>query len=249
MTASEVITTLGLPPNARVDQRVPKKLLLENGAPTGADKKQINDGIDELMWLAALKPGTIGVPEYRDAVREYLEIAVLSLALRPEANTVRLVELIHRAIPYPVLLVTQQATVVSVSLAHKRSAQNEIGRVVLDDTVREWNLGSDASNGDWLSALSVSAQPRASLYSIYQGWFACFEAFEAARITGRLSLQSDIAAQEARRKALSEHFKIQKDIATLRGQAEKEKQVNRRVELNLAVRHLEDELKKVTEAL
>ena len=49
-------------PDARVDQRVPKKLLLEHGAPTAADKRQINDGIEELLWVAALKPTTIGVP-------------------------------------------------------------------------------------------------------------------------------------------------------------------------------------------
>ena len=76
------IAALDLPASSRVDQRVPKKLLLENGAPTAADKRHINDGIEELLWLAALKPTTIGVPEYRDDVREYLEIAVLRLTLR-----------------------------------------------------------------------------------------------------------------------------------------------------------------------
>lgn len=86
MTVSEVITALCLPADTLVNQRVPKKLLLENGAPTGADKRQINEGIEELTWVAALKPGTIGVPEFRDGVREYLEIAVLSLTLRPEAS-------------------------------------------------------------------------------------------------------------------------------------------------------------------
>ena len=53
MTAGTVIAALGLPAEARVDQRVPKKLLVENGAPTAADKRQINDGIEELLWLAS----------------------------------------------------------------------------------------------------------------------------------------------------------------------------------------------------
>ena len=81
MTVQDLITALDLPGSCRVDQRVPKKLLVENGAPTAGDKRQINDGIEEIQWLAALKPNTIGVPEYRDDVREYLEIAVLSLSL------------------------------------------------------------------------------------------------------------------------------------------------------------------------
>lgn len=210
MTVSEVITALCLPADTLVNQRVPKKLLLENGAPTGADKRQINEGIEELTWVAALKPGTIGVPEFRDGVREYLEIAVLSLTLRPEAKAVRLVELIHRAIPYPVFLVAEQAGTVSLSLAHKRLAQNEAGRVVLDDAVLEWALDADARDGNWLAGLSVAAQPRASLLSLYQGWVACLEAFQAARISGRLSLQGDATVQEERRKALPPEEDIKK---------------------------------------
>jgi hypothetical protein len=71
-----VIEALALPTHARVDQRVPKKLLLEQGAPTAVDKRQIQEGIDELFWIAALKPNLIGAPAFRDEVREYLEIAV-----------------------------------------------------------------------------------------------------------------------------------------------------------------------------
>jgi hypothetical protein len=40
------LTALALPPEARVDQRVPKKMLLEQGAPTAADKRLIQDGLD-----------------------------------------------------------------------------------------------------------------------------------------------------------------------------------------------------------
>ncbi len=87
MNGDSLIEALDLPAGSRVNQRVPKKLLLENGAPTTADKRIISDGVEELLWLAALKPTTIGVPDYRDDVREYLEIAVLRLTLRAAAKT------------------------------------------------------------------------------------------------------------------------------------------------------------------
>ena len=64
MTVGDIIAAIQVPAAARVDQRVPKKLLVENGAPTAWDKRQINEGIEELVWLAALKPTTIGVPAY-----------------------------------------------------------------------------------------------------------------------------------------------------------------------------------------
>lgn len=43
----------------------------------------------------------VGIAEYRDAAREYLEIAVLKLVLRLTVRANRLIELVHRAVPYP----------------------------------------------------------------------------------------------------------------------------------------------------
>ena len=135
MNVAAVIAALALPEEARVDQRVPKKLLVEQGAPTAADRKHIQDGIEELTWVAALKPTNIGVPEFRDDSREYLEIAVLTADMRPAAKLARLTELIHRAIPYPLVLVSSQGESHHVSLAHKRFSQNERAATVLDSGV------------------------------------------------------------------------------------------------------------------
>ena len=96
------------------------------------DRRHIREGIEEIRWLATLKPTTIGVAEYRDSGREYIEIAVLKLKLRPGARAERLTELVHRAVPYPVLLFSWQEEIVVISLAHKRWSQGEEGRTVLD---------------------------------------------------------------------------------------------------------------------
>jgi len=42
MNVDQIIEALALPPESRVDKRVPKKLLIENGAPTVADRRQIH---------------------------------------------------------------------------------------------------------------------------------------------------------------------------------------------------------------
>ncbi|WP_186014151.1 DUF4391 domain-containing protein [Burkholderia gladioli] len=113
---SLIVSALGLPTGCRVDQRVPKKMLVENGARTSGDKRPINESVEEVLWLAALKPNTVGVAEYRDDEREYLEVAALCITARHaprgngaadtgnQPNIARLAELVHRAVPYPVLL-------------------------------------------------------------------------------------------------------------------------------------------------
>ncbi len=69
MTAADVITTLALPPETEVDQRVPKKLLVEHGPPTAADKRQINYGIEELVWVAEREVRPPGAPTTIDPER------------------------------------------------------------------------------------------------------------------------------------------------------------------------------------
>lgn len=245
-----VVDALALPPGARVDARVPKKLLVEQGAPTPADKRAIQDGIDELQWFAACKPATIGVPAFSDDTREYLEIAVVGCAFRPDASgkaakAGRLIELIHRAIPYPVLLITTDNGGVAVSAAHKRRAQNEAGRSVIDRVVAAAGLqprAGDAAQVAFLHSLALARQPRSDLYTLYTGWLSRIEALNAARLTGTFAVIDDTAAIDRRREALDVHARLAKDIDTLRARAKREKQMNRRVDLNIAIQRLEAEL-------
>ncbi len=242
MNAADVIAALKLPASAQVQHRVPKKLLLENGAPTAADKRHINDGIEELFWIAALKPTTIGVPAYHDAEREYLEIAVLRFALRAGAKATRLVELVHRAVPYPLLLLTEHAGQLAFSAAHKRWAQNEAERTVLDGEVvaADWEMGSDAPQLEaFRKALAIERQPHGTLRALYQGWMDTLVAFKAARLTGSFKAAADSEQATARQEALRECARLETEMARLRAAAGKEKQMARKVELNMELKRIE----------
>lgn len=251
MTATAVIAALNLPAAARVDQRVPKKLLLENGAPTAADKRLINEGIEAIQWLAVLKPVTCGVPEFRDEVREYLEIAILHVTLREQAKEARLIELVHRAVPYPVLLLVECGHAVSVSLAHKRHALKEAGKTVLDGepvTVAMQTAGNGIHTA-FLQAMDLARQPRSTLYALYQGWQDTALALKAALLTGVFTLLDSAERAQQRRVALHVSIALQGQITSLRGAAAKASQMARQVEINLQIRKLENELKQAMGAL
>lgn len=254
LDAQTVIQALGLPDSCQVGQRVPKKILLENIAATAADKRLITDNISEIKWLAALKPNTIGVPDYRDTKREYLEITILSVTLRgvvKPANRVRLAELLHRAVPYPVLLQLVEGQIQTLFLAHKRWAQNEFGKVVLDGSLVYASffhtmveapetacLTSPEVGLAFLQSLSISRQPQATLYSLYQGWIDCVQTLLAARLTGIYRIVHTQEQAEARRQALNDYERLEIEINRLRGLALKEKQMARQVELNLQLQAL-----------
>lgn len=266
LTADDVVKALALPERARVDQRVPKKMLAEHGAPTAADRRLLTDGIEELQWIAALKPGTVAIPEHRADGREYLEVALLSVQVRAThgkaSQWLRLAELVHRAVPYPVLLIqtlVQGAAAMpdegpppppaqlALSLAHKRPSQNDAGKMVLDgELVRYELLDPDISAasvaGSLLEALALDRQPHQDLMALYQGWMDCLTAAEAARLTGNFRLPNDPTAAAAQREALRACQRLEQEAARLRSQAAKERQIAKQVDLNLALQRLQADL-------
>ncbi len=262
MTPELLISALALPASCRVDQRVPKKLLVENGAPTSADKRLINDCVEEVQWVAALKPNTVGVAVYRDDEREYLEVAVLCVTARPApqpdagcaaakpVNTTRLAELVHRAVPYPVLLLLAAPQGLFLSLVHKRWAQNEVGKVVLDGEPATVDLAPDLSvEHPFVQALALTSQPQASLLALYQGWIDCLTAWQAAKVTGSFTTTSTPGQAAARREALRTCQRLELESSRLRALAAKEKQMAKQVDLNIALKRISAELASVRDQL
>lgn len=266
LDVAELVDALRLPASCRVNQRVPKKMLAEHGAPTTADRRLMTEGIEELQWIAALKPGTVAIPEHHADGREYLEVAVLSVQVRAThgktSQWLRLAELVHRAVPYPVLLIQalttsalatpedstpKSPTQLALSLAHKRAAQNEAGRVVLDGELIRAELvapktGAAFVAGPLLEALALDRQPHQDLMALYQGWMDCLTAAEAARLTGYFRLPSGPTAAAAQREALRACQRLEQEAARLRSQAAMERQIAKQVELNLALQCLQADL-------
>jgi hypothetical protein len=261
VTIDDVISALALPDRTRLDQRVPKKMLAEH-APTSADRRLLTDGIEEMQWVAALKPGTVAIPEHRSEEREYLEVAVLAVQVRAShvrpSQLLRLTELVHRAVPYPVFLVQALAGAegtgkdsvepLAISLVHKRASQNEASKTVLDGELIRSALGgmdaaSTAVTRALLEALALNRQPQHDLSDLYQGWMDCLTAAQAARITGHFHQPSSSAEAAAQREALRKCQQLEQEATRLRNLAAKERQIAKQVDLNLALQRLEAGLK------
>lgn len=242
MTVDDLIQALGLPESTRLNQRVPKKLLAEQDVATPADRHQIQDGVDEVVWLAALKPHLIGVPAYEDEHRQYLELAVLHLTLKPGPKPGRLVELLHRAVPYPVLLFTSSDAGIGISLAHLRASQNEADKTVLDGELLSVTLPVNEPAGVPLdafrAALALERQPQADLHALYQGWLDTVDALDIARETGAFhpSLTREQAVE--RHQALQRCRQLKSKLTELHGRAQKERQLTRQVALNFEIKQL-----------
>ena len=273
LSSEQLISALCLPAEATVGQRVPKKMLAENltsrGMATSADRKLLHEQIEEVTWVAALKPTNAGIPVYQDEVRSYLELAVLSVRLREGSqlapipakvspSVARLAELVHRAIPYPVLLVLDDDARLYLSLVHIRWAQKEADKAVLDGDLIQGvfvHNGSPAASvmdadtvNAFINAMDLSKQPRTDLLTLYQGWMDTLSAWQAAAVTGRFECVSPQQAT-ARRAALRRCHELDAQISSLRAAASKEKQMARQVAANLEIKALMAERQQAANSL
>ena len=244
MNANDLFAALGLPPTAWVQQRVPKKLLTEHSAITASDRKLIQDQVQEVQWLAAIKPSNAGVPNFEDALRSYLELAVISISLRQAtpSQLKRVAELLHRAVPYPVVLILEAGDTLAMSMAHIRWAQQEADKTVLDGDVLMATLSThelaSAAHSGFLAALPLQQQTRTHLHALAQSWMDTLSAWQAVAITGQFvpSPSPEVAAQ--RREVLRQRHELDTKIGQLLNQASKEKQIARQVLVNLELMKL-----------
>lgn len=247
-----ILDALGLPAEAMVNQRIPKKLIIEHGTSSSSDRRNVTDGIEEVRWLAVIKPTNSGISSFVDEVRDYSEISVLSALLKPTAKNTRLDEIIHRSIPYPILLITSINDNAMISLAHKRRSLNEKCAFVIDGKILSLTLGSDVPKDvmhSFFQSLSVAKVQERNLFSLFEMWRNSFISLMASQVTGEFTSSTTNDGARGRATAVADYEALGSEIKRKRAIAAKERQLSKQVELNLEIKDLEARLNSVKEKL
>lgn len=242
---------LALPEETRVEQRVAKALLVERGELARADRRLVEAGLDRLTWRATIKPSAVGLAAYADETRDYPQLVVMAAMLRPGAKMERLVEVIHRAIAHPLVLLSGSAEAGRLSIGLKRRHERGGGRVVLDRLALSpvVTTGAGPLQTMFLESLALAHVAAHNLWSLHMGWEERAEALAAAHFTGTFRLLMDEAEIAARRAALREYTDMARQSAALRRAAAVEKRLPRRLELAREIANAEARLAKLVEQM
>ena len=236
---------LAIPESCFLGKRVFKNLFLKNAQLGTADKKALDQDVDLILWQYAIKPANLPVAIYRDDQREYLEIAVLQANLHQIARHQRIAEVIHRAIPYPVLLLLACESRVAISVASKRFSQSERDKIIAEELCTTDWLNPDAATGvdkDFLADMAMGKLPQTNFYTLYNGWLERIISLQCARFSGQYRSGTPSTDWQIRRNQLAKCQQIAQHIAELRRELKAETQFNRQVELNMRIKAAEKEL-------
>jgi len=237
---------MAIPESCQLGKRVFKKQFVENAALGAADKKAFQEDVDSILWQYTLKPTTIPIQPYEDAEREYLELNVLQVNLRHERRYKRLAEMIHRAIPYPLLLLLSWEMQVAITLADKRLNRADSNKIVVE-TMYDTGWLTLAALTDWQADFLVDFRlpnfSYLSFYALHQDMVRRVVALNSAAYTGHYQLRPrDTGPLTLRVTQLVQLEKLEQEQAEIRNQLKKEKNLGKQVNLNVRMKQLADQI-------
>ena len=227
---------LNIPDSCFIGNTIYKKLFYENADLSTSDKSLFTDTISKITWIYCLKPETINIPAYKDEVRDYPEIEVIEVLVHKDYKLKRIAEIIMRTIPYPMLLVFKWEDEKQLYVAHQRlsdSSRNTIEEFISTD----W-LESDSA---LFAKLDIKQMRFTNFYALYSDIVDTISIYNLSTI---IPTDDNITGAEARE--LSAKIEdIEQEITSLRARLKKESQFNRKMELNIEIKRLEQNKNKL----
>ncbi|MEK9502741.1 DUF4391 domain-containing protein [Gemmatimonadota bacterium DH-20] len=231
---------LGVPAEARVDRRVYKKLLLEGAKLTPADRKAIQEDVARIEWCASIKPQH-GFRAGKLGLLDVPEVQLLHCELRDRSRVERVATIVHRRIPYPVLVLLSADESVALSAAEKRMSEAERGAVVVERVlVSRWTKEERPGMLERIAEAVAAGGRAASLDELYSRWMGALVDAEIDAKAGA-EPRSELAPAEKLR-LRDQIVTLERQIASASSRLKSERHFNRKVEIGAEIKRLKAEL-------
>ena len=211
------------PATSLFDKAVPKTKILAHSKPSSAVREQLTSEVAQIIWKHKLFPKALNL----SATKAVPEIQVFEIVLKGEAVSNNVLKLIDRAIAFPILFELHRAEQICVAACYKRPSEADSMKWVL----------SDYFQSDWMPVETVrSPLPLAlNLETLYR------EILQT--LTPQSPLPGESMGQFVER--VIAIATMQKACDKLEAHVNREKQFNRRVELNKELKQAKAELAKL----
>ena len=234
-TVPDIYKQMQLPSAARLDERMAKNLFYQQPKFTRRDEALFTKDIERITLRYALTPETTHLAPYRDDVRDYGDVLVLEIALRSDARRQRIAELFWQYLPRPQVLIFTTGDRYALALALVRTNQADRTRNTVEETLTMDDLA--ATDALW-AQLAYPTIPATDFYQLVRGAFDRMSVEKARRELGCTGLDGASARQ-----ALARDAARAQAVAELRAQMKKELPFQRKAELNMKIKRIEQQRK------
>lgn len=246
---SNIINYLGLPKSCALGNVIFKKTFIEQGDLSKAEKKLLSEQIEKVIWHYSIKPANVNIDAYKDEEREYPEIEVIEVKIASKDKVKKIVEMIMKTIPYPMLLEVTCQDEALFALGDSVINQSDTSKNVLKEVVMSaWlNVNSLSSKEQtFLESIHMRNLSSRNLYKLYQDLVGQIMRFNASLLTEYYIEETPIETIKAQYDAITV---LDKQIESLKIKIKKESQFNKRLEINVQIKRLEQQKVQMIETL
>jgi hypothetical protein len=222
------VTLFAWPRKAAFDRVVPKRKIYERGAVGSALKERFVQQVEQITWAYKLAPETVNLP----ATKTVTEIQVFRIALKGTELDQGVLKAIDRAIPFPLIFELIQGERIKLAAAYKRLNQNL--KSVNDSGI--WVAGNYFETDWWpREALRQTLPVALDMDGLYEQLLHHLIPIPARPEESLADAVGRVEQLQAR----------QREIDKITARLKREKQFNRKVEINAELRQMKAELERL----
>ena len=216
---------LNYPKNSLINKKIPKKELLENLTLNSNQKKLLKE-IEKINLLYLLSKETTTIPPFVDENYDYSSILVLEVNLNSDKH-IKQLSTILQLIPQNLIIFFIFQDKITLSLALKRINKNDPTKMVNE---KEYIFTFEDNN---LLELDFNKAPKTNLFIFYKYYIDLVVSFELAKYSINKTDET----------TLNKIKEIENKINSLKKELKKAINLNEKVEINMEIYKLKEELK------
>lgn len=216
-------TLFNFPKQAYFGRVIPKSKFYEHGVVSRKQKDLFVKQVEQIVWLYKLAPETINLP----ATDSVPEVQVFKIVLKEDELSNDVLRCIDQSVMFPIFFEVERNDKVKLIAAYKRKSNSVDGNWVLTDYYSTNWMAIDSQRVDLQYSLNIA--------SIYEQLLRSLSPIVAKP---NEKLQDLFERSDKIKKSMFEMEKVKAKLAT-------EKQFNKKVELNAALRTIKTEIEKL----
>lgn len=196
------------------------------------DKQFLQDSVQSIYMLASLKTDNTHIAVYEDDKELYQEIQFLYVKIKDKGDSTKIYKMLAHLIPYPLVILTDGPDSFTIYTGRFEKLSTGFLKLV---NVYPSPVYQDENLEEVLQQISLIDLPRQNLKTFYDGLRD-----EIATATAKSQYGEAVGNITGEEKDQLDALK--KQIEDLRGQIKKERQLNRKIDMQMKLKKLKDEL-------
>lgn len=231
MNSKEWIKSLGIPQNTVIDRNLPKQAFYQNADLSSIEKELIQKGIERARWLGSIKESNTNILKYEDEDICYEEIEYFYIQVSSREVASKVGKIIFNSIPYPSFLIFTFENAYQFQMALTRKNANNASVLIVERTYESKWKSNEENNQ--LTPFHYSNQKTINLKEYYQSLLST--------LLGQTIGIPEVREAEMENDVIQLYEALQSldvEIEGLAKQVKSEKQLNKRIEMQLKLTKL-----------